>query len=174
MFEENNVENFFKNHIKNFIKKRMNLPFGIICVWVENTNYLVIVESNGKNSLIDITTDINEIYLNIFIQLMIDIESKYNINYELFIMAIFNYYHLNNSEDHIAKNQMSNYLFVIDDKVLFRQCIFNQEFLSKYEIKISPNDEIIELFYNQINKCYKDAKECLFIKYYLPYILGYR
>jgi hypothetical protein len=150
---------FFKNCIKNFIKMRIDSPIikmDIQHIWIENTNYLVIIESNGKNSLIDITADIDEIYLNIFIQSMVNITTKYNIQYELFIMAMFNY-HL---------NQASNNLFSIDDKSLFEKCIFDQKLLPKYE-NAELTDEIIECFYNQIDNIHKEAKSYLFYKYLL-------
>jgi hypothetical protein len=151
---------FFKNCIKNFIKMRLASPIikmDIQHIWIEGTNYLVIVQSNGKNSLIDITDDIDKIYLNIFVQSIVNITTKYNIQYELFIMAVFNY--------HIS--QASNNLFSIDNKSHFEKCIFDQKLLSKN----AESNEMIELFYNQIDKSYKDAKSYIFEKYLLENML---
>lgn len=150
---------FFKKLIKNFIKnsiERLSITFknhlSRKYIWPENTDYLVIALPNGENALISIDNIIDHIYLNMFTKLMIDIEFQYNIESKLFILAIFNYYHLTNS-DNIKQ------LFSIDNKDLYEKCIFEQE-------EYIPNSEAIDFFYMQIDKCNKDVKAYIFNKFF--------
>jgi hypothetical protein len=148
-------EQFFKAHIKTSLKERIeqiNKTFiSSKCIWIEGDEYFVIVSPNGNNRLISMNDVIEEIY-SIFLQSMAEITTKYNIESEIFITAMFNYY-----------QNCFDKLFSINNRALYESCISSHQEL--------PNDEIIEFFYKQINKCNKDVKKYIFEEYFLEDIL---
>jgi hypothetical protein len=135
-----------------------------VYIWVNNTDYLVKSLPDGTNTLISPIDNkiINKIY-NIIDNFMV-FEEQYQINSEFFILAMYNYYSMEQIEED------PNHLFHFDKEIFYTKYISNLDHLSKYGLVLPPNTHIMELYYSQINLCNRKVKQIIFMHYEYYYL----